>query len=156
SYLRQAGAKAFGRSANREAVAYFEQALTVLSHLPETREGRSRPSTFARARQRPVPSCGIRQDRGVSPGSRAPGPEARRSAAARLGVGLTSDDETALRLGGLDEIEGPGRGLAGLLIDQRHRERLLDGDYRSGAADGPPRVATHSTATIKDAQSSKT
>jgi DNA-binding NtrC family response regulator/tetratricopeptide (TPR) repeat protein len=38
TYLRQAGAKAYGRSANREAVAYFEQALIALSHLPETRE----------------------------------------------------------------------------------------------------------------------
>jgi len=37
-YLRQAGAKAFGRSANREAVACFEQALVALPHLPETRE----------------------------------------------------------------------------------------------------------------------
>ena len=36
-YLRQAGLKAFARSANREAVAYFEQALAALSHLPETR-----------------------------------------------------------------------------------------------------------------------
>ena len=40
TYLRQAGAKAFARSANREAVAYFEQALTALTHLPETRETR--------------------------------------------------------------------------------------------------------------------
>jgi tetratricopeptide (TPR) repeat protein len=38
TYLRQAGAKAFARSANREAVAYFEQGLTALTHLPETRE----------------------------------------------------------------------------------------------------------------------
>jgi tetratricopeptide (TPR) repeat protein len=38
AYLRQAGAKAFRRSANREAVAYFEQALGALKHLPETRE----------------------------------------------------------------------------------------------------------------------
>ena len=38
AYLRQAGAKAFRRSANREAVAYFEQALAALKHLPETRE----------------------------------------------------------------------------------------------------------------------
>jgi tetratricopeptide (TPR) repeat protein len=37
-YLRQAGTKAFARSANREALAYFEQALTALTHLPETRE----------------------------------------------------------------------------------------------------------------------
>jgi class 3 adenylate cyclase/tetratricopeptide (TPR) repeat protein len=38
SYLRQAGAKALARSANREAVACFEQALVALSHLPETPE----------------------------------------------------------------------------------------------------------------------
>ena len=38
AYLRQAGAKAFTRSANREAVAVYEQALAVLNHLPGTRE----------------------------------------------------------------------------------------------------------------------
>jgi class 3 adenylate cyclase/tetratricopeptide (TPR) repeat protein len=38
TYLHQAGAKAFARSANREAVTCFEQALTALGHLPETRE----------------------------------------------------------------------------------------------------------------------
>ena len=38
TYLRQAGAKALARSANREAVACFEQALTALRHLPESRE----------------------------------------------------------------------------------------------------------------------
>jgi tetratricopeptide (TPR) repeat protein len=37
-YLRNAGAKAFGRSANRESAAYFEQALVALAHLPESRE----------------------------------------------------------------------------------------------------------------------
>ncbi len=37
TYLRQAGAKAFARSANREAVTYFEQTLSALSRLPETR-----------------------------------------------------------------------------------------------------------------------
>jgi class 3 adenylate cyclase/tetratricopeptide (TPR) repeat protein len=40
AYLRQAGAKAFARSANQEALASFEQALTALAHLPETRETR--------------------------------------------------------------------------------------------------------------------
>jgi class 3 adenylate cyclase/tetratricopeptide (TPR) repeat protein len=40
TYLRQAGGKAFARSASREALAYFEQALVALSHLPETRETR--------------------------------------------------------------------------------------------------------------------
>jgi len=37
TYLRQAGARAFARSANPEAVAYFQQALAALSHMPETR-----------------------------------------------------------------------------------------------------------------------
>jgi len=35
-YLRQAGAKAFEHSANREAVAWFEQALAALARVPET------------------------------------------------------------------------------------------------------------------------
>ncbi len=38
AYLRRAGAKALGRSANREAVACFEQALAALQHLPESRK----------------------------------------------------------------------------------------------------------------------
>src|SRR5262249_12923188 len=38
AYCRQAGSRAFERSANREAVAYFEQALAALDHLPTTRE----------------------------------------------------------------------------------------------------------------------
>ena len=38
SPTRQAGAKAFARAANREAVECFEQALAVLQHLPERRE----------------------------------------------------------------------------------------------------------------------
>jgi transcriptional regulator with AAA-type ATPase domain/tetratricopeptide (TPR) repeat protein len=37
-YLRQAGAKAFGRSANREAAAHLEQALEALERLPASRE----------------------------------------------------------------------------------------------------------------------
>ena len=36
-YCRQAGKKAAARSANREAVTYFEQALGVLKHLPLNR-----------------------------------------------------------------------------------------------------------------------
>jgi class 3 adenylate cyclase/tetratricopeptide (TPR) repeat protein len=39
-YGRQAGEKAMARSAHREAVGYFEQALSALPHLPETRETR--------------------------------------------------------------------------------------------------------------------
>jgi tetratricopeptide (TPR) repeat protein len=39
-YCRQAGAKAFARSALREAVGYFEQAMVALQHLPEVRDTR--------------------------------------------------------------------------------------------------------------------
>jgi tetratricopeptide (TPR) repeat protein len=38
TYLWQAGIKAQSRSANREAVVCFEQALAALKHLPESRE----------------------------------------------------------------------------------------------------------------------
>src|SRR5439155_19070325 len=38
AYCRQAGEKALARSAYREAVGYFEQALSTLPHLPETRD----------------------------------------------------------------------------------------------------------------------
>ena len=37
AYCRQAGEKALARSARREVVGYFESALSVLPHLPETR-----------------------------------------------------------------------------------------------------------------------
>ena len=38
AYSRQAGEKAMARSAHRQAVGYFEQALSALPHLPETRQ----------------------------------------------------------------------------------------------------------------------
>ena len=47
AYCRQAGAKAMARSAYREAVACFEQALVALRHLPEQRDTSSRPSICA-------------------------------------------------------------------------------------------------------------
>jgi class 3 adenylate cyclase/DNA-binding winged helix-turn-helix (wHTH) protein/tetratricopeptide (TPR) repeat protein len=40
AYCRQAGEKAMARSAYREAVEYFEEALSALTHLPETRATR--------------------------------------------------------------------------------------------------------------------
>src|SRR5262249_26860929 len=40
TYCRQAGEKAMTRSAHREAMVYFEQALSALSHLLETRDTR--------------------------------------------------------------------------------------------------------------------
>ena len=41
AYCRQAGDKALGQSAYREAVGYFEQALSTLTHLPEQRATRA-------------------------------------------------------------------------------------------------------------------
>jgi tetratricopeptide (TPR) repeat protein len=40
AYCRQVGEKALARSAHREAVGYFEQALSALPHLPEQRDTR--------------------------------------------------------------------------------------------------------------------
>src|SRR5262249_10163433 len=40
AYCRQAGEKALARSAHREAVGYFEQALSALQYLPEERDTR--------------------------------------------------------------------------------------------------------------------
>jgi hypothetical protein len=40
TYCRQAGEKALARSAHREAVECFDQALSSLAHLPETRDTR--------------------------------------------------------------------------------------------------------------------
>ena len=41
AYCQQAGEKAMARSAHREAVGYFEQALSALPHLPEQRATRA-------------------------------------------------------------------------------------------------------------------
>jgi tetratricopeptide (TPR) repeat protein len=40
AYCRQAGEKVIARSAHREAVGYFKQALSALQHLPEQRDTR--------------------------------------------------------------------------------------------------------------------
>jgi class 3 adenylate cyclase/tetratricopeptide (TPR) repeat protein len=37
TYCQQAGLKAIARSANRDAIGYFEQALAALGHMPESR-----------------------------------------------------------------------------------------------------------------------
>src|SRR5215471_20423457 len=46
AYCRQAGEKVMARSAHREAVGYFEQALIALQHLPETRHTREQAIDF--------------------------------------------------------------------------------------------------------------
>ena len=89
TYLRQAGAKAFARSANRDAVAYFEQALTALTHLPETRETQEQAIDLRFGlRNAWSHASGIRPGRSVSPRSGGPGHHTRRSASAGMGVGL--------------------------------------------------------------------
>ena len=48
AYLRQAGTRAYERSAVREAIPNFERALAALQHLPETRDRQlQRRSIFA-------------------------------------------------------------------------------------------------------------
>jgi hypothetical protein len=47
-YCRQAGEKALAHSAHREAVGSFEQALSALAHLPETRATREQAIDFGR------------------------------------------------------------------------------------------------------------
>jgi class 3 adenylate cyclase/tetratricopeptide (TPR) repeat protein len=46
AYCQQAGEKAMERSAHSEAVGYFEQALSTLTHLPETRTAREQAIDF--------------------------------------------------------------------------------------------------------------
>jgi tetratricopeptide (TPR) repeat protein len=41
TYQRQVGQKAFGRSANRDAIAWFEQALEAVAQLPQTEASRT-------------------------------------------------------------------------------------------------------------------
>jgi tetratricopeptide (TPR) repeat protein len=53
-YFRQAGEKAMARSAYREAVGYFEQALSALPHLPETRATREQAIDLRLALRTPL------------------------------------------------------------------------------------------------------
>jgi len=50
AYCQQAGEKAMARSAHREAVESFEQALSALPHLPETQETREQEIDLRLAR----------------------------------------------------------------------------------------------------------
>ena len=85
AYLRQAGAKAMARSAYREAVAYFEQALAALAPpAREPRDDRSRPSTSASTsgtRSYPLGESGAHA--GAPPRGRGARQDARRPAPAR-------------------------------------------------------------------------
>ena len=73
AYLRQAGTKALARSANREAVTCFEQALVALEHLPETRETLEQAIDLRfDLRTSLLPLGEFRADLGLSPRSREP------------------------------------------------------------------------------------
>jgi tetratricopeptide (TPR) repeat protein len=53
-YCQQAGARAYDRAAFREAVAYFEQALQALAHLPEPSDTRVLAIEIRLALDRPL------------------------------------------------------------------------------------------------------
>ena len=62
AYCRQAGEKAMARSAHREAVGYFEQALSALPHLPEQRDTREQAIDLRlalRSALRPLATSGV-------------------------------------------------------------------------------------------------
>jgi predicted ATPase len=61
AYCRQAEEKAMARSAHREAVGYFEQALSAVPHLPETRNTREQAIAAA---QRALALAREHQERG--------------------------------------------------------------------------------------------
>jgi tetratricopeptide (TPR) repeat protein len=61
TYLRQAGTKADARSAIREAASYFEQALSALAHLPETRETREQAIDLHLNLRTPLMALGERE-----------------------------------------------------------------------------------------------
>ena len=70
TYLQQAGAKALARSVRREAVGFFEKALTALTHLPETRKTLEQAIDLRfDLRNALLPLVEWRKDQRVSPGS---------------------------------------------------------------------------------------
>jgi class 3 adenylate cyclase/tetratricopeptide (TPR) repeat protein len=58
AYFRQAGEEAMVRSARHEAVGYFEQALSALPHLPETRHTREQAIDLRLALRSPLQMSG--------------------------------------------------------------------------------------------------
>jgi DNA-binding NtrC family response regulator/tetratricopeptide (TPR) repeat protein len=61
AYLRQAGARAATRSAYREAVTCFEQALVAVAHLPESRETMAQAIDVQLEMQGPLAGLGQKQ-----------------------------------------------------------------------------------------------
>ena len=89
TYLRQAGAKALALSAYREAVSRFEQALTALHRLPDTRrDNRACDRRRLDLRQALFPLDELTRVLGYLQRSGTTGANARRSATTRMGVGV--------------------------------------------------------------------
>ena len=89
AYCRQAGEKTMARSAHREAVGYFEQALSTLPHLPEQRATREQAIDLRLAlRSALQPSRRLWAYPGVSARGRGPRRGPRRSSSA--GTDLSS------------------------------------------------------------------
>jgi len=57
-YCRQAGQNAMARSAHHEAVRYFEQALSALPYLPQTRDAREQAIDLRLALRSALHPCG--------------------------------------------------------------------------------------------------
>ena len=90
AYCRQAGEKAMARSAHREAVGYFEQALSALPHLPEQRDTREQAIDLRLAlRSALCPSGDFGRILACSARGRVPRGSPRRSASAGTGLGLS-------------------------------------------------------------------
>ena len=87
AYCRQAGEKAMARSAHREAVGYFEQALSALQHLPETRDTREQAIDLRLALRTALqPSGDFGAYPGVSARGRGPCGGPRRPTSAGTGL----------------------------------------------------------------------
>ena len=72
AYSRQAGEKAMARSAYREAVEYFEQALGALPQLPETRDTREQAIDLQLALRTALRPLAIMGDPGGAARGRGP------------------------------------------------------------------------------------
>ena len=89
-YCRQAGEKAMARSAHREAVGSFEQALSALPHLPETaRHTRAGHRSPARPAHGALAVGRLRAHPGVSARGRGPRGGPRRPSSAGTGLALS-------------------------------------------------------------------
>ena len=90
AYCRQAGEKAMARSAYREAVGYFEQALSALPHLPETaRHARAGHRSPARPAHGAPAVWRLWAYPGAAARGRGPRGGPRRPASAGTGLGLS-------------------------------------------------------------------